>query len=92
MTPQSLRRTLGLESALCSVKALLIGLPIGAVASYVVYLMVLLSTGVQYEAPWLAMGICVLGVFAVMWITTWFAARGLRNGSIVDTIRAGDGM
>jgi putative ABC transport system permease protein len=92
MTQGSLTRMLSLESGLCSLRALLIGLPLGIICSYVIYLFVALTAGFGYELPLLPIVVCVLGVLAVMWLTTWFSARRLRGGSVVDTLRTNDGM
>lgn len=83
---------LSFESIMGSIKALLIGLPIGLVVSYVIYSYVSQSALFDYEFPWLTTLQCVLGVFVVMLITTWWATRRLRKGSIIDTIRTNDGM
>jgi len=87
MTHGGVKRMLNLESILCSVKALVIGLPLGVIASYLIYQAVMFSADFPYEIPWLAIAQSVLGVFAVTWITMRYAASRLRGGNIVGSIR-----
>ncbi|MDR1669310.1 MAG: ABC transporter permease [Oscillospiraceae bacterium] len=93
MTRGGLSRMLTLESILCSVRALLFGLPLGIFAAWLVY------TGViqgdyrfPFTVPWLAIAECVLGVFAVTFVSMRFAASRLRKQNTVETIRAEDGV
>ncbi len=89
MTPEGLKRMLNLESVLCSVKALFIGLPIGAASSFLMYRVFLFSVEFPYQFPWLAVLECVVGVLAITWVIMRFAASRLRGGSIVEAIRRG---
>jgi len=89
MTQGGINRMLALESLISSVRSLLFGLPLGAVAAWLVYL------GTQMDRmrfgfifPWQVTLLCVAGVFVVTFVTTLFAAARRRKGSIVETIRA----
>ncbi|MDR0857811.1 MAG: ABC transporter permease, partial [Oscillospiraceae bacterium] len=96
MTQKGVGRMLNLESILCSAKALLYGLPLGIGASVLVSLSVSISVEVVHDnrilgpnsiIPWLALLECVLGVFAVTWVTMRFSASRLKDKSIVEAIR-----
>ena len=87
MTGGGLDKMLNLESILCSAKSLLIGLPLGVLASYLIYLAVLQSVDFGYRFPFVAVGWCVLAVFIITWVTMRYAAARLRGNNIVDTIR-----
>jgi putative ABC transport system permease protein len=87
MTYGGLNRMLNLESALCSVKSLIVGLPLGCAASYLIYRFMMVSMGFDYRFPWLAVMCCVLGVFAITWVTMRYSIIQIRSGSIVEKIR-----
>ncbi|MDR0219819.1 MAG: ABC transporter permease [Lachnospiraceae bacterium] len=87
MTDEGIRKMLNLESALGTAQALLIGLPLGLGASYLMYLATIQTTDFPYVFPWGAVLQCGLGVFLVTWVTMRYAAARLRGGSIVAAIR-----
>jgi len=92
MDARGLRRILNFESIFCSAKALIIGLPIGLLASWVIHLTIVDTVMFTYEVPWMAVVQCVLGVFVITWAVTRFSARKLRGQNIVETIRMESGM
>ncbi|MCL2402109.1 MAG: ABC transporter permease, partial [Oscillospiraceae bacterium] len=87
MTHGGVKRMLNLESIMCSVKSLVVGLPLGVIASYLIYQAVMISVDFPYKFPWPAIVQSVLGVFAVTWITMRYSASRLRGGNIVESIR-----
>jgi putative ABC transport system permease protein len=87
MTQVGLYRMLNLESVLCSVKSLMIGLPIGIAVSYFIYTAILASVDFPFEFPWIPIFQCILAVFAVTWIIMRYSASRLRGGNIVEAIR-----
>jgi putative ABC transport system permease protein len=92
MTKSGLRRMLNLESVLCSMRSLLFGVPLGIIGAYAAHLAVSLQAEVDFSFPWLAVCECTLGVFAITWVTMRYSASRLRGGSVVDAIRAEDGV
>ena len=91
ITPKGLKKMLTLESILCSGKALLIGLPLGIVMTYLINLPIRALFPVPYQFPWLSVLLCTVGVFGITWITTMSAAHKLRNQNIIETIRTQSG-
>jgi len=91
MTKSGLSRMLNLESILCSVKSLAIGIPLGILGAYFLYMYIAEPVAFAFTIPWIPILQCSLGVLAVTWITMRFAASRLRSGSIVEKIRA-DGI
>jgi len=87
MTNGGINRMLNLESILCSVKSLLYGLPLGILASFLVYRVIMMAVGFDFIFPWMAVLQCVLAVFVITWVTMRFAAARLKGESIVDSIR-----
>ena len=92
MTHDGLNRMLNLESILCSAKSLIIGLPLGIGAAYLIYLAIIDSVDFTFEFPWLTVAECIFAVFIITWITMRYSAARLRDGNIVETIRAESGV
>jgi putative ABC transport system permease protein len=70
MTSGGIRKMLALESILCGIKSILIGIPIGVGITYLVYQFLMTTINFGYQFPiWQALG-CVAGVFAVTFITS----------------------
>jgi putative ABC transport system permease protein len=92
MTHDGLNRMLNLESILCSAKSLIVGLPLGALASYLVYQSMMQSVDFSYELPWLAVVQSVVAVFVITWVTMRYSASRLRGKNIVETIRSESGI
>ena len=88
MTAGGLRRMLNLESLLYGLKSLLIGLPLGIALSYVLFRLFRLQMNFAFEVPWLAVGLCVLGTFAITFISMHYAASQIRRNNIAETMRA----
>jgi len=86
MTQAGLNRMINLESILCSAKSLIIGLPFGVGASYLVYRSITAAVHFPYEFPWIAVLQCIAAVFIITWVTMRFAAARLKDENIVDAI------
>lgn len=89
MTPEGLRKMLALESILCSLRALVIGVPLGIVLTWIVNLPIRAMFPVPYHFPLLPIVLCAAGVLALTLFITALAARRLRKGVIINRIRAG---
>lgn len=89
MTPEGLRKMLALESILCSLRALVIGVPLGIVLTWIVNLPIRAMFPVPYHFPLLPILLCAAGVLALTLFITALAARRLRSKNIIDRIRAG---
>jgi putative ABC transport system permease protein len=88
MTQAGLYRMLTLESILCSVKSLIIGVPLGIIGSMITYGAMVVPAEFSYTIPWIPVLQCILGIFLITWIVTRYSASQLRGRSIVETIRA----
>jgi len=87
MTGGGLNKMLNLESILCSAKSLIIGLPLGIIASLLIYQAVLQSVDFSYMFPLAAVVQCVIVVFIITWTTMRYSVSRLRGNNIVDAIR-----
>lgn len=91
MTSKGLKQMLNLESVLCSIKALLYGLPIGIILSFLINLPIRSMFPIPYALPWLAIMLCVFFVFLITWGTTRYATHRLKKQNIIETIRSESG-
>ena len=92
MTREGIKRMLGLEALLSSIKALLIGLPSGALVTYALHQAMGIGFSFDFEMPWIPMGAVTLGVFIITWLTMRYAANKLKDKNIIETIRSGSGV
>ena len=92
MTSSGIKRMLNLESVFSSLRALVIGVPLGILGSFGVYL-AMRNVGVfSFNfVPWLWVISSVLAIFLVTWITMRYAANRLKDRNVIETIRAGSG-
>ena len=88
MTRGGIGKMLALESILCSIRALVFGLPLGVLAAYGVYYATQLDrVRFSFIFPWQALLICIAGVFVITFVTTMFSAYRLRGENIIEAIR-----
>jgi ABC-type lipoprotein release transport system permease subunit len=92
MDKRGLRRMLNLESLMYGVKSLLMGVPLGLVLSYVMYLIVVQGVPFAFAPSWPSVLFCAVGVFAVTLVSMRYASGKLRRGSIIEAIRGGEGQ
>jgi putative ABC transport system permease protein len=88
LTPAGLKRMLNLESILCSTKALVFGLPIGIIGSYLRYRSFMPPVELNYAIPWIPILQCTIGVIAITWVTIRCSMSRLRSDNIIETIRS----
>lgn len=87
ITPEGLKRMLNLESIMCSVKAMIIGLPLAILLTYLINVPIRSMFPVPYQFPWLAVGCCIVAVLAITWGTMRYSSTRLQKKNIVETIR-----
>jgi ABC-type antimicrobial peptide transport system permease subunit len=88
MDNRGLRRMLNLESLLYGLKSLIIGIPLGLALSFCLHRLFLINVDFIFDIPWLAILICIIGVFAVIFISMRYATSKLRRGNIAEAMRA----
>ena len=92
MTSGGIKRMLGLESVFSSLKALLIGVPLGILGSYGTFRTVGTLGKFSFKIPWLWVVSSIVGVFLITWLTMRYAANSLKGRNMIETIRSGSGM
>lgn len=88
MTPESLKRMLNYESILCSVKALLYGIPVGIGVTFLISLPIRLMFPIPYKFPWISVVLSISAVFLITWGINSYASHKLRNQNLIETIRS----
>lgn len=87
MTRQGLGKMIGFESLFYGLKAIAIGLPLGGIASYLLYQAVGLSFQFDFELPWMHMLISSVAVLCLNFFTMAYGASKIKNKSIVEMLR-----
>lgn len=87
MTPKGFKRMLNLESLFYGLKALFIGLPLGLLFSYLVYLAIGISLEYPFILPWQSMTISVAAVMLLTFATMRYSRAKMTKISIVEAIR-----
>lgn len=87
ITPEGLKRMLNLESVLCSIKSLCIGVPLGILGSYLLYRAFDLPVKLEHAIPWMPVLQCALGVTAITWVIMRHSMSKLERNSIIEMIR-----
>lgn len=87
MTGKEFNSMIRLESIFYGLKSLIIGLPIGLGLSYLLYKSFNVSMDMQYSIPWGPIGISVLFVFIIVFITMKYSLNKINKQNIIETIR-----
>lgn len=87
MTPEGVGKMLALESILCAVKAIVIGVPIGIALTMLINLPLRAMLPVPYEWPLVSIGVASAGIIALTWGITKLAGRKWRKQNIIEHIR-----
>lgn len=88
MSNRDFNKMMRFECVLYGFQTLLIGLPISGILAWLIYKgMFIGGAEVAFTFPWSSMGISVLGVFLVIFITTMYALRMIKKENIVDALR-----
>ena len=85
MSDRSFDRMMCFECGLYGLRTLLIGLPLSAVLSWVIYKV--LQAEIGFLFPWKSMVVSTLGVFLLIFITMLYAVRRIRRENIIDALR-----
>jgi len=87
MTTKEFRRMIRLESIFMGVKALLFGIPIGIILSYLINNSMTVNVIGRYELPILAIIISIIAVFALIMCIMKYSINKINKQNIIETIR-----
>lgn len=88
MSDRDFNKMMRFECALYGLRTLLFGLPIAGVLSWLIYKgLDLAGARIDFIFPWVSIGISMLGVFLVIFITMLYAVSSIRKENIIDALR-----
>lgn len=87
MTSKEFKRMINYESFIYGIKALIFGLPVGVLLSYLIYNITGTVYETEYHLPISAIIISIIFVFVIIFITMQYSARKTKNQNIIETIR-----
>lgn len=89
MSDRDFNRMMRFECVLYGARTLLLGLPIAGLLSWLIYKAMVAGgmEDVPFVFPWGSMGISILGVFLVIFITMLYAVNRIRKENIIDALR-----
>lgn len=87
MTERGFHKMMNYECLLYGSKALLFGLPISCGITYLIYLAVMEGYEITFHLPWSAIGIAVLSVFLVVFVTIVYSMRKIQKDNPIDALK-----
>lgn len=89
MSDHDFNKMMRFECAFYGMRALLFGLPIGAVSSWLIYKGMFISgaDGIDFVFPWGSMAISVFSVLFVVFITMLYAISKIKRENIIDALQ-----
>lgn len=87
LTPAGFNKMINYESIFYGLKALLYGLPISALISLWMYNSIGNLFEFEFVLPWREIGICIAGVFIIVFITMMYSSSKLKKENIIDALK-----
>ena len=87
MTKKEFNKMIKLENIFIGFKALIIGIPLGIIFSYIIHLSFETNVIMDYIFPISGIIISIVSVFLILWIITLYSLRKINKQNIIETIR-----
>lgn len=89
MPDRDFNKMMRFECAFYGMRALIFGLPIAAVCSWLIYKGMYAggAENISYKFPWASMGISVFSVLVVIFVTMMYAVSKIKKENIIDALR-----
>lgn len=87
MTRKDFNKMMNFECLLYGSRALLYGLPVSILITYLIYLSVMNGADVAFTLPWNAIGIVVLSVFVVVFVTMIYSMRKIKKDNPIEALK-----
>ena len=87
MTGGGFNRMINFECLFYGLKALLYGLPLSLLVTWLIYRAMNSGIGLAFRIPWMHLLICIIGVFVIVFITMMYAMSKVRKENIVDALK-----
>ncbi|OOM10355.1 ABC transporter permease [Clostridium saccharobutylicum] len=89
MSDRDFQKMMNFECAFYGMRALLFGLPIAAISSWLIYkgMFVGGADNIDFVFPWVSMAISVFSVLFIVFITMLYAISKIKKENIIDALR-----
>lgn len=87
MTTEALQKMLFCEGIICTIRALIRGVPLGILIPYLLNLVLRKQLPITYEISWGMLFVSVFGIFVVVLTVTFAAIRKLSQQNLIESIR-----
>lgn len=87
MTSKGMNRMSNYECLIYGTRSLLIGLPIAALLSFLIYKVASDASVMRFELPWTAIAIAVVCVFLVVFLSMLYSTHKLKRDNPIDALK-----
>lgn len=89
MSDRDFQKMMNFECAFYGMRALLFGLPIAAISSWLIYKLMVVggADNINFIFPWVSIVISILSVLFVVFITMLYAISKIKRENIIDALR-----
>ena len=87
MTTEGLQKMLLSESVICTIKAIVWGVPLGILIPYMINVVIRQAVPVLYEVPWGFLMFSISGIFILIFAVTFGTVYKLRRQNLIESIR-----
>lgn len=89
MSDRDFNKMMRFECAFYGMRALLFGIPIAVVSSWLIYKGMFIGgmDGIHFAVPWASIGISVFSVLLVIFVTMMYAVSKIKKENIIDALR-----
>lgn len=87
MTTKGLQKMLFSESIICTLKAMVFGVPLGVLIPYLINVVVRRAFPILYEVPWGLLLTSIGGIFLLILAVTFGTVYKLRKQNLIESIR-----
>ena len=89
MSERAFQKMMNFECVFYGLKALLFGVPVSLLLSYLIYkgMYVGGAEDITFQLPWTSVGISVVSVLFVVFITMLYSVSKIKKENIIDALR-----
>ena len=87
MAQKDFNKMMNFECLLYGSRALLYGLPVSCGITYLIYLAIMEGYETTFHLPWTAIGIAVLSVFLVVFVTMMYSMSKIKKDNPIDALK-----
>lgn len=87
MSGRGFNRMMNFECLLYGFKSLLYGLPLSAAVTYLIFHSISHAYSTDFHMPWAAVGMAVVSVFAVVFVTMLYAMSKIKKDNPVEALK-----